>query len=340
MSYSKNGTYVPKETKDAYGEFNMYGTLREVVLGNERNLTLPEMTPEFLKTYGGVLQPELREVLEKCNGKPVRDVMPEYIEAHLKETEKLKEALEKYNVKVHIERLATNEEINSFNRGKKGFAQVFAAEPIWNVGRNVLENCWAGDFAWAHLFPVRELHQGYIDADENILHYTAPIGALERDYSYEGGDVMNFGDGRVMVATSRSSTNDRGAEWVKRMLEHDGYKVHIINLPDTGIHHLFAVMCIAGPKLVIAYEDAFPDGLPEFINDFDVIWINREEALATGSCCTMINETTILCPAETPRVTQELQKKGLTTVEVPMKYHAYGAGGLRCKIGVIRREIN
>jgi N-dimethylarginine dimethylaminohydrolase len=334
-----NGTYVPAETKNAYGEFNMYGQLKEVVLGNERSLKLPELTPEFMETHGGVLQPEMHEVFKKCGNKPVIEVMPEYIEAHLEETKLLKEALEKHGVKVHIARENTDEEIRQMNRGTNAVSQIFGAEPIWIVGRNVLENAWSADFAWSFLFPVRELHQPYIDADPNVLHFTAPAGAPVRDYSYEGGDVLNLGDGRVLVAQSRSSTNERGANWAKRMLEHDGYKVEIIELPDTGIHHLFAVMCIAGPKLLIAYEDSFPDGLPEFINDFDVIWINREEALATAACCTMINPTTILCPAETPRVSEELRKRGITPVEVPFKTHAYGAGGIRCKISVVRREI-
>jgi len=335
-----DGTYVPQPTQDAYGEFNLYGQLKEVALGNERNMQLPKVTPEFLKVYGGVLHSEIREVIEKCNGRKVVDVMPEYIDAHLEETDKLKKALEAHGVKVHIEREATEEEIAKMGRGSDGFTQVFGAEPIWVVGRNVLENVWSSDLAWAHLFPMRELHQPYIDADPNILHYTAPSANLERDYSYEGGDVLNLGDGRVLVATGRSSTNARGAQWVKRMLEHDGYDVHVIDLPDVGVHHLFAVMCVAGPKLVIAYEDSFPDGVPEFMKDFDVIWADRAETLATAPCSTMINPTTILCPAETPRICEELQKRGVEPVPVPFKYHSYGAGGIRCKISVLRREIS
>lgn len=337
---TKINTYVPASTQNAYGEFNLYGTLKEVILGNERNMALPPLTPYIEKVYGGVLQPRILEIMRKSNGEPVIHHDPEFIESHLSETQALRQALENHGVKVHIEREASEEEITKMSRGAKGFTQVFAAEPLWVVGRNVLENAWASDLAWAHLFPVRELHQPYIDADQNILHYTAPSPKPERDYIYEGGDVLNLGDGRVLVATSRSSTNTRGANWVKRMLEHDGYQVHIIDLPDVGIHHLFAVMCIAGPKLVIAYTDSFPNGLPEFMSDFEVIWVNREEALATATCCTMINHNTILIPEEVPRVIDELEKRGINTVPVPFKNHAFGAGGIRCKISVIRREID
>jgi N-dimethylarginine dimethylaminohydrolase len=160
-----------------------------------------------------------------------------------------------------------------------------------------------------------------------------------RDYIYEGGDVLNLGDGRVLVATGPSSTNERGAKWVKKMLEHDGYRVEIIELPEVGIHHLFAVICVAGPKLVIAYEDSFPNGLPEFMGDFDVIWANREEALATGPCASMLDEKHILMPEETPRLNEELIKRGVTPVTVPFKHHALMCGGIRCKTSVIRREI-
>ncbi|UTW61285.1 hypothetical protein KFE98_14855 [bacterium SCSIO 12741] len=340
METTKTQTHVPAPTQNGYGEFNLYGTLKEVILGNERNMVLPALTPYIEKVYGGVLQPRLLEIMRKAGGEPVIDHDPEFIESHLGETQALRQALENHGVKVHIAREATTEEITKMSRGAQAFTQTFAAEPIWVVGRNVLENAWASDLAWAHLFPVRELHQPYIDNDQNILHYTPPSPKLERDYIYEGGDVLNLGDGRVLVATSRSSTNERGANWVKRMLEHDGYRVEIINLPDVGIHHLFAVICIAGPKLVIAYRDSFPNGLPEFMSDFDVIWVNREEALATATCCTMIDPTTILIPEEAPRVIEELEKRGIKTVPVPFKTHAFGAGGIRCKISVIRREID
>ena len=185
------------------------------------------------------------------------------------------------------------------------------------------------------------MHQPYIDADPNIIYVNAPTtnpGKL--DYIYEGGDVMNLGDGNVLIATCDSATNERGAEWLSRVLQLDGYKTHIINPPDTGIHHLFAVLCVAGPKTAIAYKDSFPDGIPKPMKDWDIIWANREEAKATGPCGTMINPKTIVMPEETPRLNEELSKRGITPEPVPLKVHAKFAGGNRCMTSIIRRDLS
>lgn len=336
-----DGTYVPAGTTNDYGEFNMWGPLKEIILGTHLNLHLPRITPEFEAVYAEVMQPGILKILMEAEGRHWTESHPEYVAGLAEETELLKQACEAHGVAVHIERPALAEEINAVGRGSNGFTQTYAAEPLWVVGRNVLENVWSSDYQWAHLYPVREIHQPFIDADPNILHYTAPQPTVvpPRDYSFEGGDVLNLGDGRVVVSTATSSTNRRGAEWVKRMLEHDGYRVEIIELPDTGIHHLFAVICPAGPNLVIAYEDAFPNGLPEFMSDFDVIWTNREEALATAPCSTMLDSTHILVPAEAPRIAEELDKRGVTPIPVPFKHHAPLNGGIRCKISVVRRAI-
>ena len=337
-----DGTYVPAPTQNDYGEFNLWGPLKEVVLGTHINLHMPRISPVLEQVYSEVLQPGLLQLIKEAEGRHWTEAHPEYIAGLAEETDLLRQACEDHGVTVHIERPALVEEINAVGRNSHGFTQTYAAEPIWVVGRNVLENAWSSDFQWAHLYPVREIHQPYIDADPNVLHYTAPAPSVlpPRDYVYEGGDVLNLGDGRVLVTTAKSSTNARGAEWVKRMLEHDGYRVQIISLPHTGIHHLFAVMCPAGPRLVIAYRDAFPEGLPAFMDDFDVIWTDRAEALATAPCATMIDPTHILVPAEAPRVSEELAKRGITPVEVPFKYHAPLAGGIRCKISVVRRTIS
>lgn len=340
MSIAKqfNRVFMPAITKESYGEFNLYGKLREVILGSSQNMRLPQLSEDIRATYHSVMQHELFDMCDKAGGQLLSESYPEFLAGLQKETQALAKAYEQFGVKVHFAREMSESEILA-SQPTADFTQVFAAEPLWVVGRNVLENVWASDVAWASIEPVRERHQPFIDDDHNILHYTAPRPTTQRDYIYEGGDVLNLGDGRVLVATGPSSTNQRGAQWVKRMLEHDGYQVTILELPEVGIHHLFAVMCVAGPKLVIAYEDAFPAGLPECMSDFDVIWANRAETLATGPCAVMLDHQHILMPESTPRLNQLLAEKGVTPVTVPFEYHAKLSGGIRCKTSVIRREI-
>lgn len=334
-------TYVPVRAKNGYGEYNLWGTLREVVVGTPEGAMFPDDVSSILKSHGNVLHPPVLKALESGTDKRLlKDILPEAFDGLMEETDAIVHAYEKHGVKVHLPRLATEGE-QKLNWGAGGRWQTFAAEPLWVVGRMVFENQWRNDISRSQVMAVREHHQPYIDADPNILYFNAPTTSPDKlDYVYEGGDVLNLGDGNIIIATGHSSTNRKGADWMARILRLDGYKPYIIDLPDVGIHHLFAVMCLAGPRLAIAYPESFPDGVPTPMKEWDILWATREETLATGPCGTMINPKAIVMPEETPRLNDELAKRGITPVTVPLKAHALFAGGSRCMTSVIRRDLS
>lgn len=335
------GTYVPVRAKAGYGEYNLWGTLREVIVGTPEGAMLPEDISSLLTSMEHVLHPPILKALKNRGEKRlVKDVMPDIYDELIAETEAMIAAYKKYGVKVHTPRVATDGE-QQLNWGVGGRWQTFAAEPLWVVGRMVFENQWLNPMSRSQVMAIRDVHQPYIDSDPNILYFNAPTtGPDTHDYVYEGGDVLNLGDGNVIIATGDSSTNRRGAEWVARILRMDGYTPHIIDLPDVGIHHLFAVMCLAGPRTAIVYPESFPDGVPASMKDWDIIKVTREEALATGPCATMIDPKTIVMPKETPRLNDELAKRGITPVPVPLKAHSMFAGGCRCMTCVVRRDLS
>ncbi len=337
-------TYVPVMSKTGYGEYNLWGTLREVVVGTPEGAMRPDDMTVLIERIKNVVDKEVLNALINSGDKRLlKDILPELYDGLVRETEELVKAYEKHNILVHRARPTTPGE-RKLNWGNGGSLQIFGAEPLWVVGRMVFENQWGTDLARAQVMAVREFHQPYIDNDPNILYFNAPTTSPDKfDYIYEGGDVLNLGDGNVIVATGHSSTNPRGAEWVARILRMDGYKPYLIELPDVGIHHLFAVLCVAGyvngRRIAIAFRESFPNGLPEPMKDWDIIWTTRMEALLTGACCTMINPTTVVVPEETPRLHEELAKRGVTAVPVPMQMHAKCAGGNRCVTSVIRRSL-
>ncbi len=341
MEKFAEGTYVPLRAKGGYGEYNLWGTLREVAVGTPEGAMMPDNTELLIAKLRHVLHPTVLEMLEKRGDKRfLKDLLPKIYDDLFEETEELIKAYENHGVEVRRLRLATEGE-ELLNWGTGGRFQAFAAEPLWVVGRMVFENQWPHGLSRSQVMAVRDHHQPYIDADPNILYFNAPTTNPDTlDYDYEGGDVLNLGDGNVIVATGHSSTNRRGADWIARILRLDGYTPHIVDLPDVGIHHLFAVMCLAGPRTAIAYPESFPNGVPAPMKDWEIIWTTREEALATGPCGTMINPKTIVMPRETPRLNDELSRRGITPVPVPMKAHSMFAGGNRCMTSVIRRDLS
>ena len=228
--------------------------------------------------------PEIVEITRKHGGKLMKDVWPEYYAAFEAESNELARIYESYGVKVHRPRpIKPEEAAYSFGFGS---TNTYPCDAFWCVGRNIVESSWKKLFCRPMKWAIRELYQPYVDADPSVLLHACPApspgdGPDGGDYYFEVGDMLIVGDGNIILAydAAGTSSNPRGCEWVKRMLEMDGFKVTIIALPDTGILHLYAVICIIGPGVAIAYEGAFPGRkLPEPLKGWDVVWCDLEEA--------------------------------------------------------------
>ena len=72
-----DGTYVPAPTKDSYGEFNLWGPLKEIVLGTHVNLHMPRITPEFEAVYSEVIQSGMLELIVEAEGRHWTEAHPE-----------------------------------------------------------------------------------------------------------------------------------------------------------------------------------------------------------------------------------------------------------------------
>jgi len=109
---------------------------------------------------------------------------------------------------------------------------------------------------------------------------------------------------------------------------------------DTGILHLYAVICIIGPRTAIAYEGAFPGKkLPEPLEGWDVVWCDQEEAKAAASCAVNIDRETVALPCSAPKTCRAVSNLGFDVIDLEFSAHAAG-GGIRCATGVIYREID
>ncbi len=336
----RENTYLPVRAKDGYGEYNLWGTLREVVVGTPEGAMFPNDVSSLLESHGDVLHPPVLEALKSGTDKRLlKDILPDAYDGLMEETEAIVKAYEAHGVEVHLPRLATEGE-QKLNWGVGGRWQVFAAEPLWVVGRMVFENQWRNDISRSQVMAVRDLHQPYIDADPNVLYFNAPTTNPDTmDYVYEGGDVLNLGDGNVIIATGHSSTNRKGADWMARILRLDGYTPHIIDLPNVGIHHLFAVMCLAGPRLAIVYRPVLVDGIPKPIKDYEFIDITEEEAAWGGACIVALDSKRCLLPSNMTRIADELAKRGVEPVLVDFEAAAFWGGAIRCATNIIRRDI-
>ncbi len=308
----------------------------------------PEGTimPNYEAVNEKVAAPELVEMMRKCGGRLAKDVNPDYYAALERESNELVGIYESHGVKVHRPRHIKPEE-TAYSFGF-GCTNIFSCDPFWCVGRNIIESSWRKRSGWPQKWAVREIYQPKVDADPSVHLHSCPLpspgnGPGNGDYYFEVGDMLIVGDGNVILAYDEAGTssNPRGCEWVKRNLEADGFQVTVIKLPDTGILHLFAVICIIGPGTAIAYEGAFPGRkLPEPLEGWNVVWCDLEEAKATAPCTVNIDRETVVMPRGAPRTRKAVSNLGFDVIDIDFSVHAMAAGGIRCATGVIYREID
>lgn len=332
--------YRHKLTNTDIGEWNLWGSLREVVVGTAKGFVIPN----YEKNFEGNTDPELVELTKKYGGQLLQDVVPDIYNAVERESDELVKIYKSHGVKVHRPRdILPEEAAYSFGHGSNN---VMACDPFWCVGRNVIETSWRKLVARPQKWAMRETYQGKIDADPAVLLQACPMpspGGKEGDYYFEVGDMLNIGNGNIIVAYGEddTSSNLRGCEWAKRALEADGFTVTIHKLPKTEILHLYAVICIIGPNTAIAYENAFPGRvLPEPLKGWNVVWCDYKEAKEAAPCAVNINRNTVVLPTKAPKTRKAVADLGYNVIDLDFSTHANMGGGIRCATGVIYREID
>jgi len=144
--------YKHKLTQAPIGEWNLWGRLREVVVGTPEGFIIPN----YESVYQKVADPELVELTKTHGGKLLEDVLPEYYAALDKESNDLVEIYESYGVKVHRPRLIKPEETAySFGFGSNN---ICPCDPFWCVGRNIIESSWRKMSGRPQKWAVRELY--------------------------------------------------------------------------------------------------------------------------------------------------------------------------------------
>ena len=334
--------YRHKLAQAPIGEWNLWGRLREVVVGNPEGTLIPGFEPIYEK----YVDPQLQKLMKEHRGELLKDVMPDYYAALEMESEALVEAYKSHGINVHIPRPVKPEEVAySFGFGS---SNVSPCDVFWCVGRNIIESSWQRMYVRPTRWSIRDLYLPYVDSDPSVYLHACPMpapgnGPGSGDYVFECSDLLIVGDGNVILAydSSNTSSNPRGCEWARRILEADGFRVTVIELPDTGLLHLYAVICIIGPGVAIAFEDAFPGRvLPDPIKDWNIVWCNLEEAKATAACAVNIDRNTVLLPRGAPRVCRVVSNLGFDVIDLEFSAHAAAGGGIRCATGVIYREID
>lgn len=323
-----------------FGVWNDFGRLREVAVGDLRNSVIPSWDDSYR-----FVEPQTQELIHAFSGRRIFDV-PELAELAAtvqSNLDNLAATYERYGVSVHRPRAWTEDELRWLAEFQTGGHQTFPADPIWIIGRNVVE-CSLHTFCRnREIFPLRDLIQPLIDAHPEARHYAVPqSGPLSGDGPIlEGGDILICGDDAKTVLVGLDparSSNLAGVNWLKRCLADDGWNVVPVPITQSAPIHLLGSVGVVGPETILVCREGLTSELPEPVKHWDIIDVTLAEARKTGPCVVMIDEKTVLVPAETPRIAEELARRGLEPVPVACDGISLLDGGIRCATFVMRRD--
>jgi glycine amidinotransferase len=328
-------------SENNYGCHSDFGALHEVVVGIIDDLTLPPFS-EDLCHYND----ELRYLLENSGGEPVdiKQALPERYEAAAMQIEGIVGAFEKNGVVVHRPRAFTEQEKHYLGNLQAGWNQLYAADPVFMLGKHFLELNIRRAYRRKEVFPLREAVLPLI-ADDREMHHVAmppatpysPSGDGPGPY-LEGGDLLMCGDRDVIVGLNDALCSNRaGLDWLQRYLEPHGYRFHPMPVEGKILHGLGTVALIR-EGLLLAYMDSLPNGLPDVVKDWEVIELTYEDAKNFATVGVSLDANTYIIDEVNTRIIEELDKHRVTPIPLAAADIGFFGGDIRCITLPIARD--
>lgn len=325
---------------EGFGVYNEWGPLREVIVGRMDTTVFPEYTPAL-----DVSGPAVTDLLKKHGGRRLDEVWPEMAEAGQQGLDQLAATYERYGVTVHRPRELSELEAQHLRSLATGVWQTNPADSIWVIGRHVIECQLRVPMLRKQNFTLREPFYDHLLAHGDSRWVQIPNAMPTEEDRYgpgpylEGGDILILGDDVLVgVDLDGFSTDETGAEWLRRYLADDGFRVTPVPFRNAVKIHLLAHVGVPREGVAIIYKPLFTEGIPEPIADWDLIEISEEESAKAAACIVALDSDRCLLPAETPRIAEELAKRGIEPVTVPYEATAFWGGGIRCGTIIVRRD--
>jgi glycine amidinotransferase len=313
-----------------------WGVLKEAVVGTAVSLRVPNWSDEY-----EFVTPEIQQFIKNNQGKLLRDAAPDWYEKSVEQMDHLVAILESRGVVVHRALPLTADEEAFLAAYKAGIQQCFTRDPILVIGNNVIETSMREFERRKERFGIRRAIQDrLIESNANwvSMPQAAPVRGVE-GYGpgpfLEGGDVLLIGRD-IYAGYSGHGSNLAGIEWLARFLGPE-YRVHPIRL-KRGFLHLDVVLSLPRPGLAVVCRDAFVDGLPEFLDGWDLVDVSVEDTTRLACNGLVLDEETYLCAAEHESIAEALSKHGQEVITLLYDTVSQWGGSFRCSHHPLVRE--
>lgn len=150
----------------------------------------------------------------------------------------------------------------------------------------------------------------------------------------EGGDVIVDGH-TVYVGISERTTMD-GVEFLRKTLG-TNYKVVPLHLNPEFLH-LDVVFTIIHSNVALLYSSGFDPESLELLRDLNKIEVTSQEQFELGTNVFVVDSNNIIVNAAHKRISEEIRKLGINTIEVEVTETAKDGGAFRCMTCPLERE--
>lgn len=313
-----------------------WGRLKEAVVGTAESLRVPNWSDEY-----EFLTPEFQQFVKDNQGKPLGEAAPEMLEQSIAQMDAFAALLESEGVIVHRAKPLTPDEELYLAVYKAGIQQCFTRDPLLVIGNNVIETSMLEFERRKERFGIRRaIHDRLIDSNANwvSMPQAAPVRGAEGHGPgpfLEGGDVLLVGRD-IYVGYSGHATNPAGIQWLQRFLGPE-YRVHPIRL-KRGFLHLDVVLSLPRPGLAIVCRDGFMDGLPDFLDGWDLIDVSVEDTTRLACNGLVLDKETYIYAEEHEWLGEALAKHGQRVLTVRYDIISQYGGSFRCSHHPLVRE--
>lgn len=317
-----------------------WGTLKEVIIGRPEQMAYPSISNVLQKRMGIFNQQDRDKILADA-GKRLADADPGRYQKIVQEIEDWVTLLENRGIKVHRPKLLSDAELQ---HKEPGCATLFVKDPLSVVGNLVIEGANRFPFRHKDSFAYRELLQQRILGSNakwvNIPTPKTDIACSEggKGPFLTGGDIFVMGNNNVLLGYNGVDSNIMGLQWVAELLRHEGWTVHLVEY-SPEVMHLDCCLSLPREGLALVCLDAFPNGLPELIKDWDIVYCTLEEARIDACNGLSLGEGVYAMSTEFKHIGDKLEAKGIEVLYTDMTEtnHATG-GGMRCSHAALVRE--
>ena len=207
-------------------------------------------------------------------------------------------------------------------------------DPFVTIGNNVIELAPRSLFHRRQRFAIREILAGTMD--RGARYFAQPDSGADDElegagWGYlEGGDIFVLGKD-ILVGHSGGCSNPEGARWLQHVLGPE-YRVQLVGI-NPMFPHLDCVMMTPREGVVFASLEALPEGLPEFMRDWDIVDIPKKLAKSHMGCNNLVlNDQTVVVPSETEldSIASELKARNFEVIRIPYRVPCMVGGSFRC----------